>query len=866
MNRSRLALGAAVGLAAAVALAFRLPELGLRPMHPDEANQACKAGVLLEDGRYEYDPRDHHGPTLYYLALPILRAAGAQTFAETEAWMYRLGPAVFGAGLVLLALLFVDGLGRLAAGCAAVLTAVSPAFVFYSRYFIQETLLVFFTLAALGCLWRWVRTRRAAWLVAGGAAVGLVHSTKETWILAAVAMAVAALLARLMGRTGGGLERRPLREYFRPAPVALAALVAAAVAVVLYTTLFTYGPGERFGWFTGPLNSVLTYRYMLTERAGGADLHAHPWHFYLSRLLWFHDGPGPVWTEGLIVGLAAVGFVAAMTDRGGAGADTGFVRFVAFYAAGLVVLYAAVPYKTPWNVLPQLGGMVLLAGVGAAALLRWARPRAAQVLVGLALATGVGHLAWQAHAASLNARYVADPRNPYVYAHTVPVVKRLVEFVGKLRRVHPAGRRMTVKVITPDNVWPLPWYLRGFSDGYWSEVPIEPDAPVVITTPGFAGELEPHLTWDYAPPAFFGLRHEFPVQVYVEQGLWEQFRAAVAAEGAGAATNGGPQEEAEAVRRFTHAAMATEFQVFIAGEEPDYARRAAGAAFEELERLEKLLSRFVGGSDVSRINRLAPGETARVSLETMEVLTLARRVHRETAGAFDPTVGPLVSLWEVARADRRDVTSAEVKVARQRVGMEKLVLDAEGLTVGVTAPGVVLDLGGVGKGYALDRMAAVLRKWGIECALVHGGRSTALALGGSPSGDAWHVSLTPPGADEAAVPQAAIRDRAIGVSGLRAGGASVIYDPRTGRPVEGRAGAWAVAPRAAEADALSTAFFVMPPDAVEVYCDRHPEVSAMLLVEENGRSRLLRFGRWREDLIRPPTPGPGPGGSPPAPS
>ena len=144
-----LLLFAAAMLAILVlAAAFRLPRLAQRPMHADEANQAVKTGRLYETGKYEYDTTDHHGPSLYCLTLPSLWVSGARDLASSQEVAYRIVPVIFGLGLIPLLLLVADGLGRPAVLAAALLTAISPAFVFYSRYYIQETLLVFFTLAA----------------------------------------------------------------------------------------------------------------------------------------------------------------------------------------------------------------------------------------------------------------------------------------------------------------------------------------------------------------------------------------------------------------------------------------------------------------------------------------------------------------------------------------------------------------------------------------------------------------------------------------------------------------------------------------------------------------------------------------------
>ncbi|MGZ5498675.1 MAG: hypothetical protein ACXWHI_08130, partial [Candidatus Aminicenantales bacterium] len=141
------------------ALAFRVARLDLRPMHADEANQAVKFGDLLERGEYRFDPQDHHGPTLYYLTLPAAWAARAATLAELDERVLRLVPALFGAALLLVLLLFSGGLAREAALAAATLAAVSPALTYFSRFYIQETLLVFFLAALFGSGWRYARKR-----------------------------------------------------------------------------------------------------------------------------------------------------------------------------------------------------------------------------------------------------------------------------------------------------------------------------------------------------------------------------------------------------------------------------------------------------------------------------------------------------------------------------------------------------------------------------------------------------------------------------------------------------------------------------------------------------------------------------------
>ena len=507
---------ALVAAGAAGAAALRLPRLDSRPMHADEAEQALKTSELLQSGTYRYDPWEHHGPTLYYLALPVMKLAGVKDFAGMTEFSVRIVPALFGVGLVLFLSLVAKGLGRSATFCAAAATAVSPAMVFFSRYYIQEMLLVFFTFGLIVSAWRYARTQVPGWLLAAGAFGGLMAATKETWILAAAAMAAGLVLATLWTRRVDGAPEsaRPrLRWWAAPAAVLGGALVAA----LFYSSFFTNWEGLRDAF-----RAYGNYFYRAAG-AGVAGIHDHPWHYYLAMLLnsrWITGCiGGPWWSEGIILVLALVGIGAALRPRGPGDGDPALLKFLAFYTIALAVIYAAIPYKTPWCALGFLHGMILMAGVGAVALVRWMPARSLRVAMGVLLAILAAHLGWQAYRASFT--FAADPRNPYVYAQTSPDVLRLVHLVDDAAAASPGGRRMRIHVITPENYSPLPWYLRQFSRvGYWHEVPDTPDAPVIITSPEVQAAVDARLRGAYHERVLFGLRPGVLVAVVVEDGLW----------------------------------------------------------------------------------------------------------------------------------------------------------------------------------------------------------------------------------------------------------------------------------------------------------------------------------------------------------
>jgi thiamine biosynthesis lipoprotein len=256
-------------------------------------------------------------------------------------------------------------------------------------------------------------------------------------------------------------------------------------------------------------------------------------------------------------------------------------------------------------------------------------------------------------------------------------------------------------------------------------------------------------------------------------------------------------------RRDHHAltceAMATTFKVTLVHADPRYARQAGAAAIAELARIEGRLSRFVDSSDISRINRLASGQETAVQLDTFDCLKIALEVQRDTGGAFDVAYGSLGPWTAGPRFD----------------------LDVQRNCVRALADGLRLDLGGIGKGFALDRMAAILADWDIAAACLAASTSTILGIGAPPGEEGWPLTFGP----EQDLHRVRLRDRAMSGSGTAVHGNHII-DPRTKRPAQGLFRAWSAAPTGAVADAFSTAFMIMTEAEIRDYCRRHAGVSA----------------------------------------
>ena len=473
-------------LIAVVGAVFRLQDLAERPMHGDEAVNAVKLGETIEGRGYEYDPHEYHGPILNYLTLIPAWLGGVGNFVELQEPILRVVPVVFGTLLVLILLPIGDGLGRLASVFVALFTAVSPAMVFYSRYFIHEMLLVCFTAGAIVCGYRYLKSPGILWASLPAVCLGLMHATKETFVIALGAMG-AALCVMLCARWRVGQWINDIKQV-RPAHCAVMLLAAAAVSVTFFSSFFSNAKGVE--------DSVLTYTTYL-DRAGQTGLHEHPWHYYLGLLGYYQFADGPVFSELIVLLLALVGLV--FTVRGSVeGANAGLLRFVALYTILMTVIYSLIPYKTPWCLLSFYHGIILLAGVGVACLFRF-KSIFFRLALGAVLLVGTSHLVWQSNAA--NGRFNADSRNPYVYAHTGSDIFEIANRIKEMAGAHEAGLATPIQIYCPGNdYWPLPWYLRGHRVEYTNTVnEASQSAPVILIQPPLEEALMRKL-YELPPP------------------------------------------------------------------------------------------------------------------------------------------------------------------------------------------------------------------------------------------------------------------------------------------------------------------------------------------------------------------------------
>jgi uncharacterized protein (TIGR03663 family) len=510
---TRALAGALVALALTTALTLRAARLEVRPMHHDEANQAIKFGDLLERGEYRYDFHDHHGPTLYYLTLPSAWLGGRDTLASLDEVTLRRVPVAFGVATILLLPLLAAGIGRTPVTVAALLMAVSPAMVFYSRMFIQEALFACFTLAFVIAIGRAATAAGRWWWILAGLAAGLAVATKET---SAIVLPAAILACAIAWWSVG--SRRPSNAITTGrwrAPLVMGVAAAAGVGIVFHSS-----------FFASPAGVLEPFRGTGTYVARGIDPanHAHPWHYYF-RLLTYTSSGGLKWSEGLVAALVLAGAATARRGDESSGIEHKFwVRYLSFDVAITASIFSLIPYKTPWNLLAFYVVAFPLAGIGFASLVEMTRSRVMRGLLisGLAVAcVSLGSQAWRAAVT-----YAADPRNPYVYAQTVPDAVRMAARIRDLAALHGDPLDMPVAVIaSPFEQWPLPWYLRGMRNvGYWTAPgdAVAMQAPVIVSSMENTAVLDASLGDRYVSE-FYGLRPDVLLNLYVERGLWNRF-------------------------------------------------------------------------------------------------------------------------------------------------------------------------------------------------------------------------------------------------------------------------------------------------------------------------------------------------------
>ena len=517
-----------------------------RTFHPDEANQAFTVGLLLETGHYAYKPTDHHGPTLYYAAAPLQRAFGHTTTAGLDGTLLRCTPLLFAVlGLVLLAhAVFRLSRSGLGAFMTVLLVGTAPLFAFFATDFIQEMLLVCFTLmmfwAGVG-YWHALRPDAAtprrlkpgSWALLFGIGAGLAFATKETSVLAFAATGLT-LCGLWFFRVFSFKTDIAHTPRLHPQHLILAALGFILTAILLFSSLCQDWQGVYNAFVAAPVH-YLGRAVGNAAASEGANWHVHPW---WQHLQWLFCGnaplprPGGGFTVDLafanVIPLALFAFLILPVSIFAACRRNVRERLnrpllwtffgSSLYTALLVVFYSVIPYKTPWCTLQLLVPFLVSVALGlvlgrdivrAVAIARGSSPRTAQAvasfvfLVALPLAS---LLAEHVPGLMRMARDPDSPDIPYNYAHASPEARQLAACVAEAVAASPSKSPFVAVALPPADTWPFPWYnrTREHLTGYWTKfddlVALAKTGakPTVVVVPMTEGHLVqplfPHLT------------------------------------------------------------------------------------------------------------------------------------------------------------------------------------------------------------------------------------------------------------------------------------------------------------------------------------------------------------------------------------
>lgn len=455
---------------------LRLLFLTQKPLHHDEGVNGNFLVTLFRTGYYHYDPANYHGPSLYYLA--VIPTAINNVFHWGHGLStvgIRLVTAVFGVGVVWLMLCLRRWLGDTGSLVAATFAAISPGFVYFSRYFIHEILFVFFTLGVL-VAWLWYReTGRQLYLMLASASAAMLFATKETWIITVAVWLIAIPCTAVWMRLLKGSSEPPPQRSVEADEISSAGqsrqflhagILFVTIVVLLYSSFFTN--------MRGVLDSVLTFTYW--TKTGEHGIYNREWSTYFDWL-WQEERP--------ILILGAIGTFMALIK-----AHSRALVFGAFWTIGIIAAYSLVPYKTPWLTLSLILPLVLMSGYVVSEMYQPGLRAFTAVIVGGAVVFSFYQ------AIDVSFIHYDDDSYAYVYAHTKRDFLSLVDEIDALSAANPAKKEIGISIVSPEH-WPLPWYLRDYTRvGYWGHL-VPTSEPIVIALQSQVPEVEQLLGPNY---------------------------------------------------------------------------------------------------------------------------------------------------------------------------------------------------------------------------------------------------------------------------------------------------------------------------------------------------------------------------------
>ncbi len=501
-----------------IAAGLRLYDLNLVPLHHDEGVNGNFLVRLVREGAYQYDPANYHGPTLYYFAslipwtVKLLFGSSARDTYGLTTFNIRLVTVLFGLGTIGLVFMLRRRLGTVATLAAGLMLAVSPGAVYLSRYFIHESLFVFFTLGIVVAGVKLYDERNPAYLIPAAASAALLFATKETAMISVGVLIIAIALTLLYMRFNRKVMLRSSTRRVRESEgfsgfieelggttnvlfqLGLAAIVFVTLYLLFYSSFFTNSKGIS--------DSLQTFNVWTKT---GQQAHVHPAWMYL---IWLKRIEAP------LLFLGAIGAVIVVLKP-----RNSLALFCALWAFGLIAAYSLIPYKTPWLVLNFIVPLALIAGYAIQAI--YEMDHGQLRLVGVIFLVAVGVATYQ----SIDLNFVNydndNEKYVYVYAHTTREMLDLVNQVEQIAKEN-SGPTTGISIISPD-YWPLPWYFRNFTRvGYFGRMAATSE-PIIIANENQKEEVEQGFGEVYrqveskSPGGSFQLRPGVNLLLYVRR-------------------------------------------------------------------------------------------------------------------------------------------------------------------------------------------------------------------------------------------------------------------------------------------------------------------------------------------------------------
>ena len=475
-------------------------------MHGDEAINAYKLSDLVKTGKFDFDPNDHHGPAFFYFGYLISSIFNLSTINSFDEIFLR--SIISFASIFIIVTIFPlhRFLDKEVFYTSLLILCISPSLFYFSRYFIHETLMLLFSISTIVFGFKYFKTKKNIWLYTSSVLIGLMLSTKETWPIFILAILGSSFI--IIKQDGLKLNLSVKKSL-------------KAFAIIFMTCFLFYS--DFFRDIENSTDFFATFRIYF-EKGSFEQIHRHPWYYYLKIFYTFND-----WShlgESVLFLIFNFSYLLIIKNN-----KSIILRFLFWYTVILFILFSAIPYKTPWNAINIIPGVIIVSSATIfCTFKKLKRPRIGIVFYFFIFSL----LVLQTY--SYNWENESHFSNPYVYAHPTKDVFQINKIVNEISRLNYENISLSIFVIAKEHdYWPLPWYLRNCKNvGYWDNIPKSiKSASIILVSPDFEDDLVDKFYKNNAPgesvlliPLFetsLYLRPELQINGYIRKDILDYY-------------------------------------------------------------------------------------------------------------------------------------------------------------------------------------------------------------------------------------------------------------------------------------------------------------------------------------------------------